>query len=222
MNQEKIGQFIADTRKQSGLTQKELAKRMGISDKTISKWECGNGIPDITYLESLCEALNINVNELLSGNRLSDTDYSAKAEENIMNLMKENKLNLKNNKLQIIVGIIMIFVTLITPILIYNDVFLSIANFFDFISLLILSVLSIAEVLLSGKNTKYEIIDFVHKTIIPNGLIISLVQGVVVLARLDLPRSIGPHLAASLLALLYAVIVYLVTLLMKERLDREA
>lgn len=187
MNQEKIGQFIADTRKQSGLTQKELAERMGISEKTISKWECGNGIPDITYLESLCEALNINVNELLSGNRLSDTDYSAKAEENIMSLMKENKLNLKNNKLQIIVGIIMIFVTLITPILIYNDAFISIANFFDYISLLILCV-----------------------------------QGVVVLARLDTPRRIGPHMAASLLALLYAVIVYLVTLLMKERLDKEA
>ena len=51
MKQEKIGPFIAEIRKQLGMTQKELAEKLGISDKTVSKWECGNSIPDISYLE---------------------------------------------------------------------------------------------------------------------------------------------------------------------------
>ena len=93
MEQEKIGKFILEIRKQKGLPQKELAEKIGVSDKTISKWECGNSIPDTTYLESLCNSLDISVNELLSGQCLSDESYSEKAEENIMALMKENESN---------------------------------------------------------------------------------------------------------------------------------
>ena len=67
MDQTRIGTFIAVLRKEKGLTQKELAEQIGISDKTVSKWETGNGMPDIAYLSPLCEVLDINVNELLSG-----------------------------------------------------------------------------------------------------------------------------------------------------------
>ena len=85
MNQEKISYFIQQTRKEHGMTQKELADKLGISDKTVSKWETGKGMPDMDFLIPLCSALDINVNELLSGEKLSLTNYSEKAEENMMN-----------------------------------------------------------------------------------------------------------------------------------------
>ena len=82
MDQIKIGKFIAKERKQKKHTQKQLAEILGISDKTISKWECGNGFPEISLLMPLCQELDISVNELLSGERLSEVDYKKKAEEN--------------------------------------------------------------------------------------------------------------------------------------------
>ena len=81
MDQTRIGTFIAVLRKEKGLTQKELAEQIGISDKTVSKWETGNGMPDIAYLSPLCEVLDINVNELLSGEKLPSEEYLGKAEE---------------------------------------------------------------------------------------------------------------------------------------------
>ena len=67
MDQEKIGKFIAGARNQAGFTQKELAEQIGVSDKTVSKWECGKSMPDISYLETLCHSLNISMNELVCG-----------------------------------------------------------------------------------------------------------------------------------------------------------
>ena len=89
MDQVKIGKFIADERKTKKYTQRELADKLGISDKTISKWERGNGFPEVSLLLPLCNELNITVNELLSGERLQEVDYKKKAEENMVNLVKE-------------------------------------------------------------------------------------------------------------------------------------
>ena len=75
MDQIKIGKFIAEMRKEQGITQKGLAEKLEISDKTVSKWECGNGLPEISLMMPLCEVLGINVNELLSGEKLSENDY---------------------------------------------------------------------------------------------------------------------------------------------------
>ena len=102
MDQVKIGKFIADLRKEKGLTQRELAETMGVSDKTISKWECGNGMPEMSMLMPLCRVLGINVNELLSGERLSEDSYSRKAEENIMNLIQEKEERNRQSKRQVI------------------------------------------------------------------------------------------------------------------------
>ena len=93
MDQIRIGKFIANARKEKGMTQRELADTLLISDKTISKWECGKGLPEVSLMLPLCEALDISVNDLLSGERISDIDYKKKAEENMMNLMKENQEN---------------------------------------------------------------------------------------------------------------------------------
>ena len=89
MDQIKIGKFIADQRKRKGYTQKQLSEILEISDKTVSKWERGNGFPEVSLLLPLCNELEITVNELLSGERDSEEDYRKKAEENMVNLVKE-------------------------------------------------------------------------------------------------------------------------------------
>ena len=88
MDQIKIGKFIAEERKEKKYTQRELADKLSISDKTISKWERGNGFPEVSLLLPLCNELDITVNELLSGERLQEMDYKKKAEENMMNLIE--------------------------------------------------------------------------------------------------------------------------------------
>lgn len=106
MDQIKIGKFIAEMRKEQNLTQIDLAEQLGISNKTISKWECGNGMPDYVVMESLCDILKINVNELLSGERLPSQEYNKKAEENIISLIQESSENYKREKREMILTII--------------------------------------------------------------------------------------------------------------------
>ena len=93
-------------RKEQGLTQRQLADKLLISDKTISKWECGNGMPEVSLMLPLCESLGINLNELFSGEKLTDADYKKKAEENIMNLVKEKSESKKKIILSVIVMVI--------------------------------------------------------------------------------------------------------------------
>ena len=104
MDQIKIGKFIASRRKTKALTQRELADQLNISDKTVSKWECGNGLPEVSLMLPLCELLSINVNELLSGERLDADSYKQHAEENMMNLMREREERKKKTILSAIVG----------------------------------------------------------------------------------------------------------------------
>ncbi len=91
MDQMKTGKFISALRKEKGLTQMQLADLLGISDKTISKRERGAGLPEVSLMMPLCEALDINVNELLTGEKLTDAEYKKKAEATIMDLVKDNK-----------------------------------------------------------------------------------------------------------------------------------
>ena len=108
MDQSKIGRFIADTRKAKSLTQRQLADALSISDKTVSKWETGKGLPDVSLMLPLCGALDITVNDLLTGEKVSASNYQKKAEENMMDLIKENQENKKRMILSIICGVITI------------------------------------------------------------------------------------------------------------------
>lgn len=108
MDQIKIGGFIAEERKRKGYTQKILSEKLGISDKTISKWERGNGFPEVSLLIPLCSELDITVNELLSGERVSEEQYRKKAEDNMVNLVKEAQENKKKIILSVMVGILTI------------------------------------------------------------------------------------------------------------------
>ena len=124
MNQILIGRFIASERKRKGYTQRQLSEKLGISDKTISKWECGNGFPEVSLLLPLCNELDITVNELLSGQRVSKEDYRKKAEENMVNMIREKEENKNKLTLTIIIGIISVitFITLLFVVCMYSDV----------------------------------------------------------------------------------------------------
>ena len=108
MEQIKIGRFIAEARKAQGLTQRQLADTLSISDKTVSKWECRKGLPEVSLMMPLCNTLNVTVNDLLSGERVSEANYQKKAEDNMMDLMKENEENKKRMALSVICGVITI------------------------------------------------------------------------------------------------------------------
>lgn len=96
MDQEKIGKFIASCRKENGYTQAQLAEKLDITDRAVSKWERGKSLPDASIMLGLCEILNINVNELLTGQRLNSENYKIKAEENLLLMQKmEEKNNAK-------------------------------------------------------------------------------------------------------------------------------
>ncbi len=69
MDQTKIGRLIAQARRERGMTQQALAERLGVSNRTVSKWECGAGLPELMNLLPLCEALGLTADELLRGER---------------------------------------------------------------------------------------------------------------------------------------------------------
>ncbi len=112
MNQIKIGKFIADCRKEKGLTQSMLAEHFGISDRAISKWENGKCLPDAGIMIDLCNLLGISVNELLSGEKITMENYAKNAEENLVQLKKRNEelskhmLNLEIILIVIAIGIV--------------------------------------------------------------------------------------------------------------------
>ncbi|MBE6566564.1 MAG: helix-turn-helix transcriptional regulator [Ruminococcaceae bacterium] len=89
MNQIKIGKFIADCRKQVNLTQMQLAEKLGITDKAVSKWERGIAMPDTSIMLELCDILHISVNELLCGEKISMENNNQKNEELMLAMAKE-------------------------------------------------------------------------------------------------------------------------------------
>ena len=89
MDQIKIGKFIAECRKQKNLTQMQLAEKLGITDKAISKWERGIAMPDSSIMLELCEILGISVNELLSGERICMESNDQKNEQLLLEMAKE-------------------------------------------------------------------------------------------------------------------------------------
>ena len=120
MDQEKIGVFISTLRKEQGMTQQQLADAIGVSNKTISKWECGKGMPELALIVPLCHILQISINEFLSGEHLLENGYTEKAEVNMMNLLQETENSKKKSRSSLlafgITVIIFLFVVLYSVI----------------------------------------------------------------------------------------------------------
>ncbi|MGC2874082.1 helix-turn-helix domain-containing protein [Ihubacter sp. mB4P-1] len=91
MNLETMGTFIAACRKEKNLTQLQLAEKLHITNRAVSKWETGKSCPDASIMLELCEILDITVNELLSGERMEEKQYQKKAEENLVMLQRKQE-----------------------------------------------------------------------------------------------------------------------------------
>ncbi len=104
MNQVRIGKFIAMMRKKKKLTQQELAEQLGVTDRSVSNWENGKNMPDLSLFKPLCECLGITINELLSGEKIDKEIYQERLEENIINTIdySNKKLEQKNKLIGLI------------------------------------------------------------------------------------------------------------------------
>lgn len=123
MNQIKIGKFISECRKEKKLTQSQLAEKLNLTDKAISKWETGRGIPDSSIMLELCEILGISANELLSGEKIDEEKYREKADRNIVLFTKEYEKNKRTKRiiLTVVIILIILFIVSIIGKLVYNN-----------------------------------------------------------------------------------------------------
>lgn len=114
MNQTEIGKFIAKCRKEKKLTQAQLAEKLNITDRAVSKWETGKSMPDSSIMLELCEILGITVNELLSGEEINVENYEQKVEENLIALKRKDENNMTKN----VILSILFSITLLTGIMV--------------------------------------------------------------------------------------------------------
>jgi len=114
MDQKKIGLFIAKCRKEKKMTQADLAEILGVTDKSISNWENARCMPDLSLFKPLCDALDITINELISGERVEKELYQEKFEENIINTIdySNKKINMKDRN----IGFILFFIGILTSL----------------------------------------------------------------------------------------------------------
>lgn len=98
MDQAKIGQYIAEKRRELGMTQADLGAELGVGDKAVSKWERGKSMPDVSAFPQLCKTLGISVNELFAGEDIPTEEIAHKSEENIIGIIRKNAENIKWSK----------------------------------------------------------------------------------------------------------------------------
>ena len=137
----KIGKFIADCRKKKNITQEQLAEKLYITDRAVSKWERGLSLPDADKMLNLCNILDINVNELLNGEKIDMKTYEKKTEELLIELVKKDEL--KNKKIMASMWIILII----------SSIF--------YISLLLLSIMTLEKGFILGSVICISTIVFV-------------------------------------------------------------
>ena len=107
MDQIKIGKFVAAKRKEVGLTQVQLAEKLNVTDRAVSKWETGRSLPDASIMLELCNILNITVNDLLCGEVVTMDNYNKELENNLLEMVKEKEeADKRLLKLEIVLSII--------------------------------------------------------------------------------------------------------------------
>lgn len=243
MDQTKIGKFIAEMRKEQNLTQQDLAEKLGISNKTISKWECGNGMPDYAVMESLCSVLNINVNELLSGERLPSQEYSKKAEENMISLIQESNVNQKRDMrewLSFLIGVgavaFVMWLTIIMwggieamgefidcPSFIYVSIMTALlmgisGTLKDFIKAFPLAIKGVTSIEIRQVKRSLLAVKTAMITINVVGTMFFAMGAVIIWGRLDDITILGPNLAVALLTFVYGLVATLLLIPIYTRL----
>ena len=246
MDNVKTGLLIAQIRKEKGYTQKDLAEKIGVSNATVSKWETGNGMPDVSLLQLLCEELSINLNELLSGERLSEESYNGKAEENMMNLAKDAQEG-RNNKRRVgIIGAvcgILVFLLFIEFVIISATGIGGIYSFLDWPTLIIVVGVLIGIELIAGRvgrifkaiiasirNTDLldddvrgvylQDLKFAIKSTVIASFFAAIIGFVNLLNNLSDLYSVGPGLAVLSISFFYGLIIVVLLFALRERLKK--
>ena len=117
MDQEKIGRFIALRRKECGMTQMQLAQKLNITDRAVSKWETGKSLPDSSIMLELCKLLEISVNDLLSGEVVTMENYNKEMENRLIEMIKQKEESDKRLlTLEWVIGILSVIILLIPAV----------------------------------------------------------------------------------------------------------
>ena len=216
MDATRTAKFIYELRQEKGLTQKELADRIGVSDKAVSKWENARGLPDISSIETLCEVFNISINELLCGKRLPSASYEAIAEENIKALIKDNNEKKFPNLFLSGIGFFLITLSIIVMILLTSAMTHHINNLLDIPSLIYLFLVEIGLMLIKHVKSNNEIVYLIRSSIIPLGILYTLLAIIILLTNQITPEVFLLNLPVSLLPTVYSIFIYLIaTVLIK-------
>ena len=220
MDTGKISNFILMARTKAGLTQKELADKIGVSDKTISKWETGKSLPDISYYETLCDALNIKVNELLSGEYLNEEICLEKAETNIVEIIRENKFSKKKVVAKLFAGLaLFIAAALLIGILSSLNLSEVIAGLFDLPTLVILVFINLGAMLISGKRSFDGILSLLRHIAIPAGVLLSIISLAMAVAEISDINNLAAYMVIALLSTLYGIIEYILVVIISKWLE---
>jgi transcriptional regulator with XRE-family HTH domain len=159
MNNKKIGDFVASRRKEKNLTQQELADKIAVTVQAVSKWECGKSLPDISILKPLCEILGISINELLNGEKIAEKDIAAKADEQLVNQLVNQKMAKVKDMIWKVCNLVMLL--LIVPLYWYGRIaddktvrglFMALCGCIMLFCVFIISALGIAPMLLKTRG----------------------------------------------------------------------
>lgn len=249
MDQIKIGKFIADMRKKQGLTQKQLAELLNVTDKTISKWETGYRLPDALLLQELSSVLKVDINELLAGEEfltkeISSEEYMKKSENNILGLVNElNEIdkNSRSKNIGMLVGFLLTslaFIYLVAVSLRMGRI----TDIFDFPTLLYLLGLKFAILSICGWTHDYlnawkalfpkrelsrkevelaiHAVDYAGTLTLTLGCLIALLSLFSLLNYMDQSIPIWTSLAQIVLTLLYTAIGKTVYVILSFRMKR--
>lgn len=154
MDLKKIGAFIYERRKAKNLTQKDIAEKLFITDRAVSKWECGNGLPDVSLMLPLCDILEISINELLNGATLTAQEKEATAKKQLILLLKERQDNKKKIWITItiaLIGLCVLMASIILSAYVLNDLIVKILTIsFGSLVMIVCIALTIAMEQFSG------------------------------------------------------------------------
>ena len=149
MDQVKIGKFIAERRKKIGLTQMQLAEKLNITDRAISKWENGKSMPDSSIMLELCDVLKISVNDLLNGEIVTMDNYKEKSEQNLLEMVKQKEHSDRQMlTLEIVIGVLSVIILLS---LTFIAAFLQMENWFRITIIVFAFVVSITGLMFAMK-----------------------------------------------------------------------
>lgn len=165
----KIGNFIRECRKNKDLTQKQLADKLFVEAKTISKWETGHGLPDVSLMENLCNELDISLSELFIGEHIKEESYELITEQILLNEFQKERLRNKKDLIgEIVIGCAFI-ATIITLVLFVG--FVSIATYLKIILIalaFIFIVVGITGLIILDANIGYFECAECHERFIPS------------------------------------------------------